>query len=244
MLPRNFSSKWVVVLGVLIIAVAGSSLLLSKFSSNNPNNLSNNSSSTRVFPTEAASRLINPKYKIISQDQKDSGGRTVFYSVDRFNYKTYPNWGIGEVFDPTSKEKRLSRVIGSLSGWEAIPNTKDQYLILEDPSSHQAYTKTRVAFESNPVLDGRDNATELDVENLSTGKVEQTKKLFIDLNQQLIAKLMKKGDAIVVYTMFNVDDKFNNLPLLDTNGYPYARMIIIRRNEGLKQIEEENGKIF
>lgn len=238
MLPKNIQTL-IIILVFVIFAIIGSSYLSSKLnpSSNNPTKQSDR----RVFPKEITSQ-IDANLKITHQQPGDTSGRTVLYTVD--NTSSYHNWGVGEVFDLTTKEKRLARVIGIFSGWENIVGTLDKYMVLEDPKSGSGYTKLHVAFEQSPTLNGKENATYLAFENLSTGKIEITKKLVMDINQSLLPSLIKRGDAITVYTAFNIDEQLNNLPLVDENGLPYAGLVILRRNQGISQIESEYGKIF
>lgn len=165
--------------------------------------------------------------KILYQEKGDNQERTVIYQK-----KDSPYSGIGEFYNTATSPAKLVQIIGIFKGWGQINDTKDKYLLLEDPIYKKSLQKLRVAFGPSDLFDGGANTTSLAVENISTGKTDNLKTQIKDIDLGHLDDLIQKGDAIIALSFIR-----DNKIVYDSNRIVCVNWIIIRRKGGASSLQ-------
>lgn len=190
-------------------------------------------------------------YNIIWKDPKDTTGRTVFY-----DYRGGWGGGIGENYsqqngtDGKVYRHRIS-MVGSFGSFEAIPASKDKYIILKDPRTGVLFQKIRIDFEGKIVTTEGMRPTNLGIENISLNKataqssgVNGKLEYVPQWDKEQLARIIQPGDAVHISLTAvkgisgNVLQEENNVVTANYEPY-FAGSIIVRRFGGKAQIEKE-----
>ncbi len=232
MLSRNFLKWWVVLFTIVILAVIGSSFILTK----QFNRQQASPDSNRAFPSGISSQ-INSTLKTLYQDPNDKEERTIIYTSD--NKNLYNGAGI------FNKPGFRTYMIGLFDGWTTIPGTKDRLLALLSPIENSNIGQVRVAFEQNERYRAKSKLTRVSVENLDKAKVmtddqgSEEYDLWIkdiaSLADARLNNLIRIGDALIVFPLQTLTGE-NWITLKDENNMPYADTILLRRSNGAGDI--------
>jgi len=185
------------------------------------------SKTTSVQKTSMSNEVQDSVDRILYQEKNDTEGRSVIYRKKDFSYS-----GIGEFYNTATSPAKLVQIIGVFKGWESIPNSKDRYILLENPLDEKPVQKTRVSFEASALFDKGMNSTVLAVENLKTGIIENAKIQIRNLSPDQIDFFLKRGDAVVITPLIQEDSSIRR----DGQGIICAAWIILRRNSGISQM--------
>jgi len=191
-------------------------------------NSAKNKFSTSTKQEEKITVLKNTPFKIIYQEENDSEGRTILYDALKSDQKQFGFTGSGEMNDLFTPN-----VIGLFDKWEAIPNSKDQYIYLIDPVLKKTF-KNQVVYEASSLLLPETKKTMFGVENLDDpGKVEKKSGNFVDtISSDQLSSLIRKGDAIIVFLAKDTRGKL----IKNSNKLGVAQWVVIRRFGGIKTL--------
>lgn len=145
------------------------------------------------------------------------------------------------VYDIQAQDQLLYS-IGDFQGWENIEGSLDKNIVLKQ-SSTKEIKKYRVAFEDSSLFG--DNLTQLSVEEVGILSSKETinlvekpnKAKLTDLTFDLLSRLFKRGDVVVIVPVFEPPE----LAKRDPNGNFLASWLIIRRVGGLDTFTHELG---
>lgn len=190
-------------------------------------------------------------YKILLMSQDDNTGRTIFY-----DYRGGWGGGIGESYsEQNGTDGKTYRsaiyLTGSFVSFEAVPESKDQYITLQNPKTGELFPKIRVAFADEIFTTEGMKSTLLTVDNLS---LDPDKASSLGINGRLgympqwgedqLGKIIQPGDAIgisltaVKGISTNILHEEGNI-VTATYEPSFAGSILVRRFGGKGQIEKE-----
>ncbi len=179
-------------------------------------------------------------YEIITMEDNDTTGRSVFY-VDRGAYG-YGGLGI-RIVSNRDGSTYLHSIVGKFLRIENIAGSEDKYLVLEDPVAEKEHQSIRLILDSSP--GSKNPLTSLVVENLdvmtSSETVRTEPKLLGSVKDHYkdLQKLLKKGDAVVLQMYIDSSDLEHVVNVKDEKSYYIGYLLAIRRFKGEAEISKE-----
>lgn len=180
-------------------------------------------------PTSPANPLVAKAkalgYDIIRISPEDKNGSTIFYKErpkGEVNFK-----GVGLVYSQatsSANQKQISYIAGAFIDFQDIGNSPDLYLELINPLTGINLPKVRVILSKDSPF-----KTYFRVEDLSKDAIEGNLGILSDWSVDRLKKIIQKGDALVL----------SGLNQTDSNRELITTMLVIRRFNGLLQIEKE-----
>lgn len=226
-MPQS-SKIWLIVLGVVLVAVIGSSFFLSK-QLNTVSPVPSANTSSRTFPTDVVAPHSLPSgYSVAYQSKDDNSGRTVIYIP-------YPyfkeNKGVGVKY--MSDGKTIAYQLGVFRGWESITGSKDRYILTENPYSKEQFPKFRVAFSPSSFVQTDQKTTMIRVIDLT--RLDRPSKEYFQsvravdaFTQSQINGIIKNGDVVFVLPYYESENHITK----DDKGIPLVAYMILRRFGG------------
>lgn len=130
-------------------------------------------------------------------------------------------------------------VKGNFEKWEEVENSPDKYILLTDSQTNQVLSKIRVGFEFGPLY-GNEGSEDITVFAVEKGENEydilSALKYFAS---EEINKLIKKGDPVKIFLKRTMAEEES---VKDDQGNFVAHWFIIKRTNGIKDIEQELGR--
>ena len=239
MLPKDWEKTWIIILGIVIIFVVGSSFFLNKQIErrNSSTDISStNSTSDRRIPTDFWSQF-DSNFKIIYQGPNDTSGRTIMYTSG----EKYAADGAGmqEMADG------FPIIIGKFERWENMSGSSNKILYLTDPVNHSSIPPIVVNFGVQEGASIRKLPTVVSVENLLLVK-DGSKPYFSEISsekridsitQKKLNELIQPGDALFVIPQLQLQTKPYKWNIVYTeDGSIVASLIRLRRWNGEEDI--------
>lgn len=213
-----------------------------------------------IFPYE---KISFPN--IVYPDDPSLDGRDIYYTVKNVQDLRFSGAGVYELnpgsmipssngqYTITEKDNVTDYIVGTFVRWDAVPNSTDKYLVLEDKlgqgESKAVYPKIRVGFDTLEIDYVTKFATAIGVEDLSASVPEpqgqsrspKLYKLFLvgSLTQVDLGKLIELGDALVITIKTNTE---KNTDLEDENGAKIVSWVYIRRFDPQTSLPKELGR--
>lgn len=152
-------------------------------------------------------------------------GRPIFDKIENANLYSTDEYNV--VVTPAGYE--LSYAVGKFEGWEDIENSQDKYILLKMPTSVEKYRVGFELFVSRIFVENVGLRVNL---NITNSVEELTKRAVNDYGYDMISKMIKKGDAIVVKPIVDPPSRAKK----DDIGEYLVDELILRRSMGSKEI--------
>lgn len=189
-------------------------------------------------------------------DKNDTSGRTILAEGQRSEELLPDNFYWTLENNKELKLTGLAQGMGVFEKWEKIPNSKDYYMILKNPHSKLVATNKLTA---RIIIDDIKISTKtavvrptvLAVENLDYGFKNKTVAFakdyarFADISDNVLNKIIKPGDVVVIYPIFLNQEQMKaqkQLNLIDEKKIPYALTVFVRRFGGKETTLSELNK--
>jgi len=195
-----------------------------------------------VSAREAAAKV---GYGILWQgDKNDNTGRSLIADDARDTSTTVID--SVALANPEQNPQNITLGLGVFKGWETIANSKDVYMVLENPLTKKTF-KGRITFENSAanLVDSKNIQTLFLVEDMNYGPTTKTGfdasgyyfLVFETNTKEISQKAIKIGDVIGVRGL--LENTAEQVVKKDSNGISVIQKVYLRRFGGITELRKE-----